>query len=174
MAIFVLLVMSAFTQAQVSREGKDWHTAAPLAWGTLTEGWQLALFAEKQSFIAGEPVNVMLVGRNGNPTPMLIRVQKSPWYLADFAITRLGDGRAVTERPPKDTADRVRRTGTGVRYSQVAPGSNVAFPVVELARMYDLMPGTYTIQAIFKFPNRNKTAWVPVRSNAITLSIIAR
>lgn len=173
MCILVLLIAAAFPQMQTAQQVRAWHATPPVAWGQLTQGWQLALFAEKQSFFIDEPINVALAGRNGNPTAMGVSVYKSGWYIADFDIRRLGDGKAMKQRPPKDTTDRLRRSGTGSREVRVAPGATARFGVVDL-RMYDLTPGTYTVSALFRFPNPTSKARVPVRSNEITVSIIAR
>ncbi len=173
LANFALLVLSVLTQAQMLGQSKAWHTAAPLAWGQVTHGWQLALLAAKQSYFTGEPINVALVGRNGNPTPLGVAVYKSNWHSAEFEIRRLGDGAVMKQRPPKDTTDRMQRWGLGSRETRVVPGATARFGVVDL-RMYDLAPATYTVSAIFRFPNPLNKAPVPVRSNEITVSIIAR
>ncbi len=173
MLIFALLVAAAFSQVQTSGQGRAWHTIPPIAWGQVTHGWQLALLAEKQSYFTGEPVSVALVGRNGNPTPLGVFIPRSDWRLGEFEIRRLGDGKVMTLRAPKDATDRMRRLGFSIRETRVAPGATARLGVVDL-RMYDLTPGTYTVSATFKFPNPANKAPVPVRSNEITVSIIAR
>lgn len=170
---FVLLSALEFCQAQTSPQITAWHAMPPVAWGQLTHGWQLALFAEKQSYFTGEPVKVALVGRNGNSATIGVGVNRSGWYIAEFEIRRLGDGEVMKQRPPKDTTDRLRRASGSVREARIAPGATARFGVVDL-RMYDLTPETYTVTAIFKFPNPADRMLVPVRSNEITVSIIAR
>lgn len=171
--MLLFLAVSVFGQSKPT-EGTPWYAQVPIAWGQLTEGWQLALFAERQSVFVDEPLNVMLVGRNGNPTTIGVMINKSDWFLADFTIKRVGEAAVRQQRPPKDAIDRLRRASMGAWETQVAPGGTVNFYSVDLAKMHSLGPGTYTIQATFKFPNVPKTAKVPVRSNEITVSVIAR
>jgi hypothetical protein len=173
MFVLMLFISAALAQVHPQEQSKAWHTAPPVAWGQLIDGWQLALFAEKQSYFYGEPVTVALVGRNGNPAPLGVSVPNSNWRLADFEIRRMSDRKVMMQRPPKDTRERMLRWGTSVRERQVKPGATTRFGVVDL-RMYDLTPGTYTISATIKFPNPANKAQVPVRSNEITVSIIAR
>lgn len=169
----LILSVAAFAQAQTSQESKPWYRVPPPAWGEPSHGWQLAVFAEKQRFFTGEAVNVALVGQNGNATAMGVFINQSNWYIADFEIRRLDDGKVMTQRPPKDMTERLRRASGSSRERRVAPGATTVIGVVDLM-MYDLTPGTYSVCAKFQFVDPSTKARVPVRSNQTIVSLVAK
>jgi hypothetical protein len=171
----ILIVCAAQLSAQQSlKQAEEWYKTAPIAWGQLTEGWQLAIFAEKQSFFIGEPVRVVVVGRNANPARIRLFVGDSPWRVASFTVRHLTDGKRINLRPPRDSSDRMRRNGLGLREVFVQPGGTMRFPTIDLAPMFEFQPGTYVISADRIFPSHLRKADLAVRSNEITISVIAK
>ena len=74
----------------LAQQPRTWRDALPNSWGAGSEGWQLALLSEKQSYFSDEPSWVMLVARNGNSQRLRVSINKSQWKAADFTIKSVG------------------------------------------------------------------------------------
>jgi hypothetical protein len=170
-----LIVLFCVTSMLFAQSLQRWHEASPIVWGSSHDGWQLAMFAEKQSFLSSEPLMIMLVARNLSPNTIKVSLPKSRLNKAEFIVKRVGQAQTtpLARRPPKDSADRLRQAGTGSAGVQVAPGGIVRPGLVDLHDIFDFSPGTYTVQAIFRFPGSNPEALTPVLSNEITVSVVS-
>ena len=170
-ALAVVFVALSSTFAQSSR---PWHEALPITWGVVTEGWQLALSAEKQSYFSNEPIQMILAAHNTAGKRRVAR-RTSPWDAANFTIVRVPDRTAVILRPPRDEVDRRKRQLVGgTRVIDVEAGGTMHPGFLDLRTLFDLPPGTYTIQATCKLPNLAWTADINIPSNQITISVVAR
>src|SRR5215470_16133581 len=122
------VVMMFWVLSTVSaQQQKAWYDALPVTWGAPTEGWQVAVFTEKQSYYSDEPTDVMLVAHNASATRASIEKPKSPWHVADFTVRSLSDGKVVGLRPPRDHAERLSRFGMGSTLSHVEPGGTTRY-----------------------------------------------
>jgi len=152
-----------------------WYDAVPVSWGELTEGWQLAAFTEKQSFSIDEPVLISLVVRSARPGTVRLSLPKSSLNTGEFVVKRVGlQANALARRPAKSAWEKLRQAGTGSYGVSIEPGGMVRPRLVDLRDVFDLPPGTYTVQGVFRLPDSNEKTRTPVVSNEITLTVVAR
>ena len=168
----LILLCFLFTYAAFGQESKLYHQNTPPVWGPLKDGWQVALFSEKNGFYTDEPVEIRLDARNGSSRSLRVHLGKYAWEKAAFEIRRVGDQQILRPKPTPDMG--------GGPVKSVEPGKTVSFGVVNLLSLYDLPPGTYTITATCKLEHENRLvqpelkADAKVTSNQITISIIRR
>ena len=165
--ISVLFIYTAFGQ-----ESKLYHQNTPPVWGPLNDGWQIAIFSEKNGFYTDEPVEIRLDARNGSSRSLKVKLGKYPWEKTTFEIRRVGDQQILRPKPSPGMG--------GGPVKSVDPGMTVSIGVVNLLRLYDLPPGTYTITATCRLEHQNRLVQpelkedAKVTSNQITISIIRR
>ncbi len=158
----------------IGQEANRWILAVPITWGPQEHGWQFAIFTEKQSYFAGEPIPIMLVARNEMGKNMrVVKPRTAYWDMADFTIKRVG-GDKVPIRPPQDPVDNMKRHVGSYSEVQVEAGGLLRIGPTDLQMMYDLPPGTYTVEAQRLFPYSRAEFKPPVRSNSITIQVVAR
>ena len=158
-----------------AQQPRTWRDALPNSWGAGSEGWQLALLSEKQSYFSDEPSWVMLVARNGNSQRLRVSINKSQWKAADFTIKSVGSNPRTINPRPGDLLDKMRRDARGTTFFQAEPGSIIHPGLVNLREIFDLSPGTYTVMATCNLPRPSPgLGVVGVSSNQIMISIIAR
>jgi len=155
-----------------AQQPRAWDEGPPTSWGALTDGWQLALSAEKQAVPLNEQALVSLSVRNGTAAPAPVRAWTSQWMKVEFNITRIGGGGLIPPRPLKDQFDILKRSGGGGSVSQVSPGGTASFGRVNLRSLYDLGPNTYQVQALWRDPHRSWAETCNVISTEITISIV--
>jgi hypothetical protein len=114
----------------------------------------------------------MLVAQNTASRRLKIGLQKSQWQIAEFVIRRLGDTNPLKLRPPADEFERLKRGAGGTMLVQAEPGAWVRPGLVNLQALFDLSPGTYTVTATCKLPDKDTGKSIAVPSNQITISIV--
>lgn len=167
----MVLLAILFTVGAFGQESKLWRENNPSVWGSWKDGWQVALFSEKQGFYTDERVEIRIDGRNGSSRSLKVKVGKYPWEKAHFEVRRLGDQQPLRPKPSPPMG--------GGSVKSIDPGKTVTFGVLNLLELYDLPPGTYTITATCGFEHQNrlenpKLEDAKVTSNPITISIIRR
>lgn len=170
-SLFLLFTISAVA---LSQQAKHWSDSVPIAWGPVSRGWQLAIASEHQGYFSNEPVQIALVVRNTSSTHSTISVQKSPWAVTAFTVRRLSDGKLLAPKPTRDQFDRLERYASGVFSLSVAAGGIARINLVNLAELFDLEPGMYSVRATNKLPGPEKTVTAVATSNEITVSIIGK
>jgi hypothetical protein len=116
---------------------------------------------------------VSLSALNGSGTSTQVAREKSPWMMAEFQIQRVDGGGLIPLRPLKDKFEKLWRAGMGSSHFQVPPGGIANLGRANLRTPFDLGPGTYHVQALWRDPNRERSKTPNVISNQITISIIA-
>jgi hypothetical protein len=166
-----LLLTLSILSIGFAQQPPEWDDGPPASWGALMDGWQLALSAEKQAVLVNEPAWVSLTVRNGTTASAPVRAWTSQWMKAEFNITRIDGSGLIPLRPLNDQFDILKRSGGGGSVSQVSPGGTASLGRVNLRMLYDLGPGTYHVQALWRDPHRDRAKTSNVISNDITISI---
>jgi hypothetical protein len=166
-----LLLTLSILSIGFAQQPPEWDEGPPTSWGALMDGWQLALSAEKQAVLLNEPAWVSLSVRNGTTTVGHVSRQTSQWMKAEFKITRTDGGGLIPLRPLNDHFDILKRGASGGPSLQVSPGETANIGRVNLRMLYDLGPGTYHVQALWRDPHRDRAKTSNVISNDITISI---
>jgi hypothetical protein len=166
-----LLLTLSILSIGFAQQPPEWDEGPPTSWGALMDGWQLALSAEKQAVLLNEPAWVSLSVRNGTTTVGHVSRQTSQWMKAEFKITRTDGGGLIPLRPLNDHFDILKRGASGGPSLQVSPGETANIGRVNLRMLYDLGPGTYHVQALWRDPSQNRGKTSNVISNEITISI---
>src|SRR5260370_24869604 len=149
-----LLFSLYFTTLCFAQQARSWDADPPSSWGAPTNGSQLALRAKKQSFFTGETVAVSRSAVNGSAAPSHVMIPKSGWLTAEFNIRKAEGGPLIPLRPPKDHFDQLKRWGLGHSISRVQPGAVAYLGMVDLSVLFDMSPGTYHVQALWRETNR--------------------
>jgi hypothetical protein len=136
----------------------------------------VAIFCEKQGYLADEPLWVKLLARNESGKTLKVHVAGPDWMvMADFKIVRVADGQVVKVRPYRNERERLVRFSGHATYVQIEPARLVSPGFVNLQKLFDLGPGTYNISANCHLTSPDDAKkLVSVPSNQITVSIIAK
>jgi hypothetical protein len=145
----------------------------------MTDGWQAAVFSEKQGYSVDEPVRVKLLARNESGKPLIVWVGVPDWrVMANFKVVRVADGEAVEIRPYHNEFERLERSAGSSRHSTVEPGGTISPGLVNLRTFFDLTPGTYRVTANCQLPSPEakdlKKSLVSIPTNSITITIIPK
>ena len=158
----------------LAQQPRNWRDDLPTAWGPLTDGWQLAIACEKQSYRGNEPLRFRLVAQNESAKSIRAVLTTSPWRMADFKVIRAGDGKVLALRPSRDERERLERGAASQQFVVVAPGRTVSIGELDLRQLFDLSAGTYSVIATAKLTSPTAIASTPVRSNEITVTILGQ
>ena len=132
-------------------------------WGAVTEGYQLSLRVNKESFYTNEPVLVTIIFRNAS-TNFLPYAEPSGSDL-DFSILVADqNGRQLP-----DAADVDRTTGHSVRF---IPGTQHKFQLDLRKRFEFSKPGVYSVTVRRKIPQQNGVGWTEVNSKPAKIMVL--
>lgn len=155
------------------QQAAHWYQTGPLAWGDPVREWRVGIHTERQGYRGGEPLELAIAARNIGATKMYSQRQKSPWLAARYTILRAGDGEPLSLRPAKDRFDELRRLSDGAQGMVVEPGAMTDIGRVDLKKLFDMGPGTYTIKATVRLATIGRKEYIEVTSNEIVVSIFA-
>jgi len=125
-------------------------------WGPVTEGFQLSVRLERESFTNGEPVTACVILRN--VSGKLRRYFTAPMHdpMSKILLTR-GGQRVPTNDEPKPGAsapERLKPVFGGSMWSFPSPAGTQRKFFVELNKMFDLgTNGEYVVQAMRTIPS---------------------
>lgn len=168
----MLICLTAILAAE---QPKPWTENLPTVWGPVTNGWQAAIFSQKQGYLATEPLWMKLLARNQSGKTLKVHVGGPDWMImAEFKVVRVTNGQLMAVRPHRNERERLERHAGYMRSGQIAPQGLVSPGFVDLQKMFDLTPGTYYVSATCQLSSPdapNKTVSVP--TNEITISVVA-
>jgi hypothetical protein len=173
MRTFILMLCLA--TAVFAQQTKAWFDYPPVAFGPVTDVWQLALYSGKQGYSMNEAVGVKLVIRNNATKALRVSVEKSRWTVADFQVVRVPGSEVLNLRPYRNAFEKLERGAGGTVLVEVQPGNSLSLGTVDLQKLFNLTPGTYNITATCRLPPVDSVKGVVmVSSNPITISIVAK
>lgn len=156
-----------------AQEVKSWHQQVPSVWGQLTDGWKLALFAEKNCYTSSEPVVVVVVANNESGKTLRVRANQGQWGMGKMTVQRYGHEQEIPLRPARNQADRLERYAAFMKLFDLPSGRQYSPGRASLKEMFDLGSGTYKITATVDLlsPSISPSAVVAVSSNTLRISI---
>jgi hypothetical protein len=163
-------------QVEAARHAKECRPAEQDPeghWGEATEGFQLSIRLQKESFTNGEPVTACVILRNvsGKLRRYFTAYVDDP--MLKIVVLR---GRELVRRNdeprPGQTSNKLKPIFAGSMWSfQSPPGTQRKFPV-ELNKVFDLTTnGEYEVYAMRTIPSLDKTSEKQVVSGKATFRI---
>jgi len=143
-------------------------------WGQPTEGFQLSIRLEKESFTNGEPVTACVMLRNvsGRLLRYFTAYMNDP--MSKVVLVR-GQERVPAKKEPKPGAafaERLQSVYVGSTWSFQSPAGTQRKFLVELDKLYNLTTnGEYVVQAMRIIPSLDKASEKDVASENVTFRI---
>jgi hypothetical protein len=160
----------SFEQIEAAKRAKDSRPAEDDPegnWGTVSEGFQLSIRLEKNSFTNGEPISAYMILRNVSDKAL-----RFPVSYGNDPETKLTLKKGETALLTHDEALSIPRTDS---FSlQPMPAGIQCKYTLDLSTIFDLKTnGTYSIQATKKIPNMDQTKRASVDSGTAVFQITA-
>jgi hypothetical protein len=167
-----------FSQEQIekARHAKDSRPAEDDPeghWGTVTEGFQLSLRFEKDSFTNGEPVVARVILRNVSDRSLTYPCEYSPDETETSFVLLTGHERLYGIYDVRPGGGRPKALHTGHGWTRLSPPGTQRRVFVNLSHIFDLTTnGQYVVYAKRAIRNLFSSQEVDVTSGKSTFRIV--
>lgn len=150
---------SQIEQAKQANESRPAAKDPADNWGMMTEGFQLSLSLEKDSFSNHEPVKAVVLLRNVADRPLKYFVFNPVDDKLRFDVIK--DGQPIPDKDQVTTNMPLRERLAHIKIGQqwratINPGIQRKFEA-DLTNLFNLLPGQYEIQARHEIMNLKQT-----------------
>jgi len=171
LSLSLLLVTTSIASTGFPQTKESGAKKSITEWGTICEGFQLAVQTERQIFNPGEPVwlNVYLRNTSNNSASAFNSV---PWmdYIIDIRNER-GDKVSLTEEAKVLEQKQKDDRPIGFREMRLLPGQMFSDRLL-LNKLYTINArGIYSVLVKRKIPKRYKKGWTEVTANVVKVTI---
>lgn len=141
-------------------------------WGTATEGFQLSLRFEKDSFTNGEPVVARVILRNVSDRSLTYPCENSPDETETSFVLLMGQARLYGRYDVRPGGGRPKAVHTGHGWTRLSPPGTQRKVFVNLSVIFDLTTnGQYVVYAKRAIRNLFSSQEVDVTSGKATFRI---